>query len=361
MSAAPLVSVVIPACNAEAFIEYTLKSVLAQTYQDFEVIVVDDGSGDRTLAIVESFMQQDARIRLLKQQNLGVGAARNLAMQEAKGKYIAPIDADDVWFPQKLEKQVECLENADESVGLVYSWSAYLNAAGEITGYSPFGKFGRVEGNVFKFLVFYNFLDNGSTMMFRRSCVDRVGGFNPDLKTCEDWEFYLRVAEHYEFRIVPEYLIGYRQYIGSISSNCTAMAYFHEFVMDEVYQRHPELPKYVRCWSNTVFYNNLLGKSYLAGDDKNTLRWVYRILKGDLALLFRPGIYKVIPTSVVRLLARSLSIQKEFQTPTKPNYSAIAKRSEIPTPQPPTNTFFWKPYDRVILKRWKQMLQTTSS
>jgi glycosyltransferase involved in cell wall biosynthesis len=357
MSAAPLVSIVIPACNAEAFIEYTFRSVLAQTYQNFEVIVVDDGSRDCTLEIIESFMQKDSRIRLFKQQNAGVGAARNLAMQEAKGKYIAPIDADDIWFPQKLEKQVSCLENADESVGLVYSWSVYLNEAGEMTNYSPFGKFGRVEGNVFKFLVFYNFLDNGSTMMFRRSCVDRVSGYRCDLKTCEDWEFYIRVAEHYQFCIVPEYLIGYRQYFGSISSNCTAMAHFHELVMDEAYQRHPELQRYIRCWSNTVFYNNLLGKSYLAGDYKNALRWIYRILKGDRALLLRPGIYKAIPVSILGLLARFLANRK-YQPPVRKEQKVSISSQEILTPEPPKNIRFWKPYDRILLKRWKHMLQT---
>ena len=355
MSSAPLVSVVIPACNAEAFIEYTFRSVLAQTYQNFEVLVVDDGSSDRTLEIVESFMQQDDRIRLFKQQTAGVGAARNLAMKEAKGKYIAPIDADDIWFPQKLEKQVARLEQEDESVGLVYSWSAYMNAAGDITNYSPFGRFGRVEGDVFQFLLFYNFLDNGSTMMFRRSCIDRIGGFNPELKTCEDWEFYLRLAEQYQFCIVPEYLIGYRQYIGSISSNCSAMAHFHERVMDEVYARHPELPSQIRYWSNTVFYNNLLGKSYLAGDYRGALRWAYRILRGDFALLLRPGIYKLIPVSVLKVL---LSAEKYDPQPVRFKQNLASDQVDLPTPQPPESKRFWKPYDLVLLKRWKQMLQT---
>ncbi len=372
MSSAPLVSVVIPACNAEAFIEYTLESVLAQTYQEFEIIIVDDGSRDRTIEIVQSFLDRDSRIQLFKQSNLGVAAARNLAMQHAKGEYIAPIDADDTWLPQKLEKQVKCLEECDDLVGLVYSWSIYLDRSGTVTGYSPFGKFGEVEGNVFTFLVFYNFLDNGSTMMFRRSCLDRIGGYNCKLKTCEDWDFYLRLAEHYQFRIVPEYLIGYRQHIGSTSSNCPAMAKFYELIMAEVYQRHPELPTYIRRWANTLFYNNLLGKSYLAGNYKDVFVWLYRILSGDLALLLRPGVYKAIPVASFNLLLQRF-VGRDALLPFKHRFSGrhdvveinsstlqFSQSANLKKPTQNANELaFWKPYDLVILKRWRRLIKTT--
>ena len=101
-----LVSVIIPAFNAAEHIRQTLNSVLAQTYQAIEVIVVDDGSADATGAIVEEFVKKDARFQLVRQSNAGVGAARNTAIRKARGKYIAPLDADDFWFPEKLEKQV---------------------------------------------------------------------------------------------------------------------------------------------------------------------------------------------------------------------------------------------------------------
>lgn len=382
MSSIPLVSVIIPACNAETFIQYTLESILAQTYQEFEVIVVDDGSHDRTVEIVESFIDRDARIQLLSQSNLGVSAARNRAMQHAKGKYIAPIDADDFWLPEKLEKQVKCLEDSDHSVGLVYSWSIYVDRTGEIIGYSPFGTFGKVEGNVFTFLVFYNFLDNGSTMMFRRSCLDRIGGFNCELKACEDWEFYLRLAEHYEFRIVPEYLIAYRQYIGSSSSKCAAMAAFYESIMADIYQCHPELPRYIRRWANTLFYNNLLGKSYVAKDYKAVFVWLYRVLSGDLALLLRPGIYKVIPVASFNLLLQPLrssirqlkhrflksslgDLLKQISAKNtaikidslKPRLVPSADSSK--TKRSISEPIFWKPYDLVMLKRWQYLIKTT--
>ncbi|MGB3670077.1 MAG: glycosyltransferase family 2 protein, partial [Phormidesmis sp.] len=104
MAYSPLISVVVPAYNAEAFIAATLASVLSQTYQNLEVWVIDDGSSDRTAAIVEKLAQQNARINLLRQPNQGVAIARNAGIQSAKGEFVAPIDADDLWWPGALEK-----------------------------------------------------------------------------------------------------------------------------------------------------------------------------------------------------------------------------------------------------------------
>ncbi|MBW4440880.1 MAG: glycosyltransferase [Plectolyngbya sp. WJT66-NPBG17] len=358
MGSSPLVSVVIAAYNAEAFISDTLKSILAQTYRDFEVIVIDDGSVDRTAEIVRSYAENDDRIRLIQQENSGVSASRNLAIQHSSGEYIAPIDADDIWYSERLEKHVRCLEAADSSIGLVYSWSMYLNDVGDIKGYSPFGKLGAVEGNVLAVLVFYNFLDNASTTMFRRSCIDTVGNYNTELKTCEDWDLYLRISEHYRFAIVPEYLIGYRQYSGSMSTKCTTMAHFYELIMSRIYQRHPELPSSVRRWANTAFYNNLLSKSYLAGDYALMFRWIFRSLKGDFALLLRPGVYKVTLVAIVKTLAQPLlALPKQQKLERSHTLETITEKQ----PSNPPIPNFWKPYDRVILRRWQQMVKTTQT
>lgn len=122
----PLVSVIVPAYNAEAFIGQTLDSVLSQTYKNIEVLVMNDGSQDRTAEIVEVIAQEDSRIILLQQLNAGVAAARNLAIQNSCAEYIAPIDADDIWFPEKLEKQMQLMLKADPCVGVIYAWSAYI-------------------------------------------------------------------------------------------------------------------------------------------------------------------------------------------------------------------------------------------
>ncbi|MCU0549611.1 MAG: glycosyltransferase [Leptolyngbya sp. Prado105] len=351
----PLVSVVIAAYNAEAFISDTIKSLQAQTYRNFEAIIVDDGSHDRTAEIVRSFAETDDRIKLIQQQNLGVPTSRNVAIQHSTGKYIAPLDADDIWYPERLAKHIHCLENADSTVGLVYSWSVYLNEKGEIKGYSPFGQLGAVEGNVLAMLVFYNFLDNACSTTFRRKCLDRVGEYNCELETCEDWDLFLRIAEHYQFRIVPEYLIGYRQYSGSMSTKCVTMSNFYELIMSRIYQRHPELPRYVRHWANTVFYNNLLSKSYLAGDYRLMFRWMSRSLRNDYALLLRPGVYKVTVIAIVNILLKPfLRLSSPTIVKSQENISEIQ-------PDSPPRSNFWKPYDIVIQRRWQHVLKTTQA
>ncbi|GAP94702.1 glycosyltransferase family 2 protein [Leptolyngbya sp. NIES-2104] len=357
MSSDPLVSVVIAAYNAEVFISETLDSIQAQTYSHFEVIVVDDGSSDHTAEIVRLYAQNDDRFQLVQQENSGVAASRNLAIQHSRGKYIAPIDADDIWYPERLEKHVRCLEASDEWVGLVYSWSMYLTESGSIRAYSPFGQLGAVEGNVLAILVFYNFLDNASTAMFRRSCIDAVGDYNTELKTCEDWDLYLRIAEKYQFAIVPKYLIGYRQYSGSMSTKCATMSHFYELIMSRIYQRHPELPHSIRRWANTLFYNNLLSKSYLAGDYALMFRWIFLSLKGDFALLLRPGLYKVTLVAIAKTLTQPLLKGVPKQSPSKhaPTSETVIESQPLNPPEPN----FWKPYDRVILHRWQQMVKTT--
>lgn len=369
MASDSMVSVIIPAYNAEAFIQYTLDSVLAQTYQNFEVIVVDDGSIDRTPEIVKSFAQRDPRIHLLSQKNLGVAAARNLAIQASKGVYVSPIDADDIWYPQKLEKQVRCIEAADESIGLVYSWSVYLNEAGEIIGrYIADQGYTFAEGNVFNVLLYFNFLDNASTALFRRSCIDRVGGYNCNLRAqnaqgCEDWDIYLRIAEHYSFRVVPEYLIGYRQYLGSMATNSPVMAKSYELMMMEVQQRNPDIPDRIRRWSRSTFYNYLIGKSYVCGDYRNMFIWLYRCLSVDQVVLLRPGLYKVI-----FLASLSLAIQPvaslvwkdqrawiKFTQRLRPHKSAtIDEINHLSEQQQPIT---WRPYDFVLVRRWRQIIQ----
>lgn len=365
MASNSLVSVIIPAYNAEAFVHHTLTSVLAQTYQNFEIIVVDDGSRDRTAEIVESFVQRDPRIRLLRQQNLGVAAARNLAIQASKGVYVSPIDADDIWYPQKLEKQVRCIEDADQTVGLVYAWSVYLNEAGEIIGrYIADQGYAFAEGTVFNSLLYFNFLDNASTTLFRRSCLDRVGGYNCNLKAqnaqgCEDWDIYLRIAEHYSFRVVPEYLIGYRQYLGSMATNSPVMAKSYELMMIEVQQRNPDIPDRLRRWSSSTFYNYLIGKSYVCGDYRNMFIWIYRCLSVDRVVLLRPGLYKVVVLASLSLAARLLTswdrVSIQSQGFKRPHPSLTI--DEINHLADQRQSVTWRPYDWVLLWRWRQIMQ----
>ncbi len=363
----PLVSVIIPAYNADYFIGRTLNSVLGQTYPHFEVIVVDDGSRDRTAEIVRSFTRQDPRIQLIQQSQQGVSAARNLGIARSQGLYIAPLDADDIWYPQKLEKQVDRLEASDLSVGLVYAWSSYIDIEGKIVGKYPAAQLCQPEGEVLIALVFSNFVDNGSNPLIRRSCLERIGGYrshlqNQKLDYCEDWDLYLRIAEHYRFGLVPEYLIGYRQSLTSATSNCPKIEQAWLLVLSEIVGRHPEIAIAVQNWAKGSFYNYLLGKSYVSGDYWRALIWIVKGVKADPILLLRPGIYlalgigtlKLLAQPITRLIWQDQAAWLRFKQRFRQTYDGVADEEMELSPRP---AIVWKPYDVMYLRRWRTVMR----
>lgn len=262
----PLVSVIIPAHNAGDFIIETLLSVINQTYQNLEIIVIDDGSQDQTPQIVKNFMKKDSRIMLLQQFNQGVAAARNLGIKNAKGEYIAPLDADDIWYPQKIEKQVKCFLEADNCVGLVYTWSLEIDKEGFLTGGQDVVT--EIEKNIFLPLIFINLINTASTPLIRRSCLEVVGNYSDDLKQqnaqgCEDWELYLRIALHYQFRLVPDVLVGYRRVVGSMSRNHDAMAKSMLLTLNKIKEKYSNISHYFLSWSSGNFYRYSNPKSVI--------------------------------------------------------------------------------------------------
>ena len=303
----PIVSVIIPAYNAEAFIEQTLKSVVQQTYPHLEILVVDDGSKDCTAAIVTEFAEKDPRIKFFQQQNKGVAAARNFAIARSSGKYIAPVDADDIWYPTKIERQVAALEYGGEKAAVAYTWSVSLDEKGNVVDAGPKWD---LEGEVYQALVLRNFIGNASVPLFRRSALDEAGFYNEKLREedaqgCEDWDICLRCAEKFEYRVVQDYLVGYRCYSESMSYNHAAMGRSYEFVMQEVRRRHPEIEQRVYRWSKSIFYLYLTHKSNVCGDIRNSLRWLLGALKEDKAVLLLPWVVRCLTTRLIRVSVAS--------------------------------------------------------
>lgn len=309
MPDSPLVSVIIPAYNAEFFIRHTLRSVLSQSYRNIEVLVADDGSEDATPYIVEEFVEKDRRVKLLRQKNRGVAAARNLAISGAAGKFIAPLDADDVWFPIKLAKQVQRFQQAPPETGLVYTWSAAISERGRLLGGCANWN---VEGHALIPLIYRNFIGNASVPLIRTECLERVGGYNDRLiadnaQGCEDWDITLRIAEHYRFAVVPEFLVGYRQIDGSMSANVETMARSYDRIIDAIRARHPEISAEVFRWSAGYFYLYLTGKAYLSGNAPAAIKWLNRAIAHDPGLLSAPVIYRLWIVSLLRLMASPLT------------------------------------------------------
>jgi glycosyltransferase involved in cell wall biosynthesis len=242
MSEPDLVTVIIPAFNAARTIDETLRSVRSQTHRRLEILVVDDGSVDATAEIVRSHAAEDRRIRLIQQPNLGVAAARNRAIAEATSDYVAPIDADDLWRPDKIEKQLARLHRDGETVALVYAWCAVIEENSRIVVAVP----GPTHtGNVVHEILAGNFPGNGSTVLMRKAAVIEAGGYDPSLRArsaqgVEDWQLYFRIATRHEFSVVPEYLTGYRKTAAGMSADLLQMLRSRDLLAEEMRNRYPE-------------------------------------------------------------------------------------------------------------------------
>jgi glycosyltransferase involved in cell wall biosynthesis len=240
----PRVSVIIPAYNSMTYLPATIENVLGQTFTDFEVLVVDDGSSDRTAAWVSQV--QDRRVRLISQANQGTCAARNTGIALAQGEYIAFLDADDLWHPTKLAKQVCYLDERPE-VGLVYTWTVLIDPEGKPTG-RVFAS--RAQGDVWQQLVQHNITESGSSFMMRRQCFETVGVFDPNLPHAGDWDMCLRIAARYSFGVIEEPLVYYRQYSNSMSKNWQRAEKCFYTVLEKAFQSaSPERSKLKnRCY-----------------------------------------------------------------------------------------------------------------
>jgi hypothetical protein len=220
-SLAPLVSVVIPAFNAEATLAETLRSVAAQDYRRLEILIVDDGSTDGTARIAADFCATEPRARLLRKQNGGVASARNLGIARALGEFVAPIDADDLWHPAKISRQVAAALNAPARPAFVYCWFRDIDENGQVWRDGPPLS---VEGQALQRLAYSNFVGNGSAPLFLRRALLAVGGYDERLRGlgaegCEDLLVQFELAQLYPVAVVPEYLVGYRLTSGSMSSD----------------------------------------------------------------------------------------------------------------------------------------------
>ena len=214
----PLVSVIVPAFNSEGTIAETLESAGAQSWRDIEIIIVDDGSTDMTARIAEDFCSREPRARLVRQSNEGVAAARNRGIKEASGQWIAPLDADDLWHPAKIERQIAAAR-ASPLTGLVYSWSRIIDAASEVTANASSAI---VEGDVLAEHLRSNFIGNGSTPLIDRKLLDGQP-YDSRVDGCADYLLQLRLAARTRFAFVPQYLTGYRVTSSNMSSDALRM------------------------------------------------------------------------------------------------------------------------------------------
>jgi len=217
-SGTPLVSVIIAARNARDTVPATLRSVLRQTLDDIEVIVIDDGSTDGTWEVAAAC--GDRRVSVQTTPGRGASAARNLGLAVAKGRYVSFLDADDLWTPDKLSGQWTALVD-NQSAVVAYSWTILIDECGEyLFAKNP----SRYTGNVHRDLLTDLFLASGSNIMIDRERVRGDLRFDESLAIAEDWDFQLRIAREHDFIYVPAYQILYRLVHGSRSARAEQLA-----------------------------------------------------------------------------------------------------------------------------------------
>ena len=223
--ASGLVSVVIPVYNAEPYLEDTLKSVFAQTYPHIEIIAVDDGSSDRSVDILKRY---SGRVALVKQKNSGPAVARNRGVREARGKWIAFLDADDLWAPDKIQRQL------DTCGRFVWSHTDSVFSGGANDGRRDSDFTAKHQGKVLEKLICTNFVSTSTVMIERKVFLD-IGGFDESLRSIQDWELWIRVAKSNDIGYLDEPLTKYRVHAVSVSRNTRRTLPNHLKVIEKVF------------------------------------------------------------------------------------------------------------------------------
>jgi glycosyltransferase involved in cell wall biosynthesis len=293
--AGTLISVVIPARNAGKYIGRTLACAQRQTHTNLEIIVVDDGSGDDTPAIVDALSKIDSRIKYVCRTAAGVSAARNFGVSISSGDLIATLDADDLWLPDKLERQVRLLLAASD-VGVVYCWSAGIDEKDRIV--LPVWNRSHAQGDVLHEIVESGILSNGSTPLFRKSAFHDAGGYDEALALSEDWKFYTALAGVCRFAVIPQCLTGYRIRDDSASVNVQAMEEAIAGVTRWIRERWPQIPEQVfrkRAYSVNAYlaFLSIRSASYLTA-----MRYLMRAAKEKPAALIDGSIMQFVALAI---------------------------------------------------------------
>jgi glycosyltransferase involved in cell wall biosynthesis len=253
MAKAPTVSVVMPAYNTAKYLKNAIESVLQQTFADFEFIIVDDCSTDGTGAIADEYAKGDSRVVVLhNEKNIGVTRSRNRGLDAAKGEFIAKMDADDMSYPQRFEKQVAYLRS-NPNICMVSTSYERIDETGAVIGPIVLN-FGKDE--LRKMMIAENYVCHG-TVMYRREPVMRLGKYREKILISEDYDLWLRMIEKYEIAQIPDILYKFRISEGSLSSkHASEMTEYNRLVKQ--FAREREL-----CGKDS--YDSILENPVLAG------------------------------------------------------------------------------------------------
>ena len=279
----PSISVVVPVFNGEQTIKETLESVLKQTFTNFELIVINDGSQDKTLEVISSI--KDNRLQVYSYPNASLAASRNRGITRATSEYIAFIDADDIWTSDKLEAQFNALQ-ANPDAAVAYSWTDYID---EHSQFLRRGSHIAINGDILPQLLVMDFLENGSNPLIRKQAFIEVGNFDESLTAAEDWDMLLRLARRYHFVAVPSPQILYRISANSMSAKVLQQEAETLKVIECAFNQAPESLQYLKKQSLANLYKYLTYKA-MEGQPKTengltSARFLFQAVKNDPSLL----------------------------------------------------------------------------
>jgi glycosyltransferase involved in cell wall biosynthesis len=286
-----IISVIIPVFNGEKTIQKTINSVLNQTFQEFELILVDSGSTDSTLEIITQIV--DPRIKVFSYPQANVAVNRNRGFSRAIGEFITFIDADDLWTPDKLEAQYKALvENPTAAVA--YSWTNCIDENGKFLRTCAYVQW---TGDVYEKFLLDDFIGSGSNVMIRRSAFTAVGGFDESLTNAQDTDMWLRLAANYHFIVVPKPQILYRISDNSMSSNILGLEKSNLEVITRAFKHQKaESLQHLKQYSIANLYKYLSYKvlDIYPGQQKTlqALRILLKAIKTDVSLTIKPVIFK---------------------------------------------------------------------
>ncbi|CAA9202810.1 glycosyltransferase family 2 protein [Flavobacterium collinsii] len=249
-----LVSIVVPCYKQAKYLDECLRSVLNQTYYNWECIIINDGSPDKTEIVAQKWVEKDTRFKYLFQENKGVSAARNNAISNASGEFIVALDADDSIAKDYLEKLVPELEN-DASLAIVSCYSVFFknNIENVITEFKP-------HGDNYQHLRYVNQLI--VTSLFRKECWHEVNGFDEDMEGFEDWEFWLNITKRgWKYKIVEDFLFFYRK--AKKSRQVDALEKHFYTTKEYIFKKHKEcyIEDFENCMIVLFFEQNMLKNS----------------------------------------------------------------------------------------------------
>ena len=251
-----LISVVVPLYNRADLIVDTLDSVLQQSYRPLEIVVVDDGSKDNSQARVQDWagllQDNEVQVKLVSQENAGANAARNRGVEESQGKYIAFLDSDDCWLPDKLSKQLAAFA-ANEDVGGVYC--GLRNVDLETGEKEPLMPRTYPQGNIIREMLIHDVTAPTSCWMVRKSAILSVGLFDVTLPARQDWDMWIRLSAHYRIACVPDVLVEMGNHPGErVRSDGNREISAHHIIFDKYKPLRASQPFWVSLAARSAMY-----------------------------------------------------------------------------------------------------------